>query len=130
MQHTVPYLISLSCGAELRAKISNVLDYSRVNARAGSYTPDALVAFADDQIARLDLPNGDPADGVWLGVGVIDPRINCYKAASEYRLSQSASAKVELVELYNHIKAVAATLPGYTPPVPEGFVAPKNGQSA
>lgn len=136
MQTTLQYLPSLSCGSALRATISHVLDYARVNAHAGADFPNKLVEFATDQIALLDVTHGDPADGVWLGVGVPDPRVICYKAASEYRLTQSASARVELLALYADVKAVAEGLPGYVAPGPEALVATtqsvpdKNGQSA
>lgn len=138
MQTTLQYLPSLSCGAALRAAISHVLDYARVNARAGADFPNKLVEFAEDQIALLDVANGDPADGVWLGVGVPDQRVICYKAASEYRLTQSTSARTELLGLYGNVKSVAEGLPGYVAPEPdpEAFVATtqavpdKNGQSA
>ncbi|UZV40965.1 hypothetical protein P2_0009 [Aeromonas phage P2] len=139
MQTTLQYLPSLSCGAALRAAISHVLDYARVNAQDGSDTPNLLDEFADSQIALLDVAHGDPADGVWLGVGVPDPRILCYKAASEYRLTQSTSAKSELISLYTDIKNVAAQLPGFVAPEvvvattslsADGEVPDKNGQPA
>lgn len=134
--HTyLKYLPSVSCGAALRSTISHVLDYARVNSHAASAIPNKLSEFATNQIALLDVANGDPADGVWLGVGVPDPRVICYKAASEYRITKSASAKSELTALYTDMRAVAQLLPGYVAPVATTLLSSdpipdKNGQPA
>ncbi|WVX92023.1 hypothetical protein [Aeromonas phage phiA014L] len=132
MRQELSWLPSLSCGAALRGAMSHVLDYAIVNAVAGSDFPNILESFCKGQITLLDAESGDPADGVWLGVGVPDPRIICYKAASEYRLSKNLNAKNELISFYTSITNKVELLPGFVAPVAttQSVVESKNGQSA
>lgn len=83
--HDAPYLGSLNGGARLRdsaVRLQHYLDVNPANqARA--------VEFWKDQKALGAKPNGHPADGLFIGTGVRDIRIDCYTVLSAVRMGSA-----------------------------------------
>lgn len=89
----VPSLLSINYGERLRMKALAVQNYAELNAAmGGDFGVSVLAPFWNSQIDFLQQESGDPADGSFLGLGIPDPRIDCYMANSEARLQRRQSA--------------------------------------
>lgn len=81
-----PSLIALNGGARLRDSAVRLQHYLDVNP---GNKPRA-VEFWADQKALAAKPNGHPADGLFIGTGVRDIRIDCYTVLSAVRRGVAA----------------------------------------
>lgn len=84
--HDAPYLGSLNGGARLRDSAVRLQHYLDVN--PGNKARAA--AFWENQKALAANPNGHPADGLFIGTGVRDIRIDCYTVLSSVRMGSAA----------------------------------------
>lgn len=127
-----PFLSLFSNGAKLRSLATNVQSRAEMAVDRGDVTIGAkLVAFWTNQIALLDVPNGHPTDGEYLGIGYDDMRKACYKVTSELRMYEAVDKRAELVAFLTFFKNAGTALAPVEPepPVeePETEPAGKNG---
>lgn len=81
-----PSLIDLNGGARLRDSAVRLQQYLDVNPGNKS----CAVAFWQDQKALAAEDSGHPADGLFIGTGVRDIRIDCYTVLSAVRMGTAA----------------------------------------
>lgn len=84
--HDAPYLGLLNGGARLRDSAVRLQHYLDVN--PGNKARAAV--FWENQKALAANPNGHPADGLFIGTGVRDIRIDCYTVLSAVRMGSAA----------------------------------------
>ncbi|UPI11723.1 hypothetical protein [Aeromonas phage yong1] len=125
----LPYMPSLSCGAQLRQKLTHLVDHVVIN-QSGE-AAKAVTDLMDYYGAKVYIATGDPSNGPYCGMGVPDVRLHLYKAASEIRIMDPNNTQM-LAEFEAAIAAVKAAVASLVPAVAttQSAVDPKNGQSA
>lgn len=73
--------------AKLRVQALKLHNYAVLNwRRGGDFGRTLLASFWDSQIALAEKNSGNPADGLFLGYGVLDIRKECYLVQSAVRM--------------------------------------------
>lgn len=83
----IPSLLLVNGGKELRASALKLHNYAVVNGLGTGDMGKEVEAFWKDQMALLKVDTGLPSDGKFLGLGVPDIRMDCYKALSYVRMA-------------------------------------------
>lgn len=93
-----PYVPGIQAAAKLRTEATKLQSRAAVIWKSGGGKAMAtlLVAFWQDQKARISQSNGNFHDGVYLGAGNQDIRGLCYKVLAHHRLYPNAQDKLDL----------------------------------
>ncbi|AKQ07704.1 hypothetical protein [Yersinia phage vB_YenP_ISAO8] len=83
----IPSLLLVNGGKELRASALKLHNYAVVNGLGTGDMGAKVEAFWKDQMGLLKVDTGLPSDGLFLGLGVPDIRMDCYKALSYVRMA-------------------------------------------
>lgn len=107
-----PYVPGIQAAAKLRTEATKLQSRASMiwKSGGGNAMAQLLVTFWQDQKTRIDKPNGDFHDGVYMGAGNQDIRGLCYKVLAHHRLYPNAQDKADLKDFCDYFIMAAWSL--------------------
>lgn len=100
--HEAPYLHGLHGGAQLRTEMTKIQNYAELNAmHGGTFGTDVFVPFLNECSRLTTMKSGTPDEGLFLGMGIKDPRPLVYKVLSAMRLQYDVTNDIKGIQMVN-----------------------------